>query len=263
MTVTSLEHSPLLKAMSTLKRTLDWIGIPLVLAVVLILLYTQVVYKIEPGTMTHTAIFDEAGNPSKLTRYIVNHIEVVFVSGFVAMLTAIPAGILITREGFRDFSGLILGIANIGQTVPSMAILGLSLAFLGIGFQPSILALWFYSLLPIVRNTATGIDEVDRAVIESARGMGMTKRQILFRIELPLALNVIAAGVRTSLVINVGTAALTTFIGWSSLGRPMATGLRVRRFDMVAIAAVITAVFAIGLDFVMGKVQEALAPRGV
>jgi osmoprotectant transport system permease protein len=187
----------------------------------------------------------------------------VFVSGFVAMLTAIPAGILITREGFSDFSGLILGVANIGQTVPSMAILGLSFSFLGIGFKPSILALWFYSLLPIVRNTATGIDEVDAAVIESARGMGMTKRQILFRIELPLALNVIAAGVRTSMVINVGTAALTTFIGWPSLGHLMAAGLRVARFDMVAIAAVLTAVFAIGLDFVMGKVQIALAPRGV
>lgn len=263
MTTTSLERSPLSRVMSTVKEILDWIGIPLVLVIVVILLYSRVIYRIDPDTMTYRALFDNAGNPSKLTRYIVYHIEAVFVSGFVAMLTAIPAGILITREGFRDFSGLILGVANIGQTVPSMAILGLSLAFLGIGFQPSILALWFYSLLPIVRNTATGIDEVDRAVIESARGMGMTKRQILLRIELPLALNVIAAGVRTSMVINVGTAALTTFIGWSSLGHLMAAGLRVARFDMVAIAAVLTAVFAIGLDFVMGKVQEALAPRGV
>jgi osmoprotectant transport system permease protein len=144
-----------------------------------------------------------------------------------------------------------------------MAILGLSLAFLGLGLQPTILALWLYSLLPIVRNTATGIDEVDKAVIEAARGMGMTKRQILFRIELPLAMNVIMAGIRTAVVINVGTAALSTFIGWPSLGHPMAAGIRLRRDDMVAIAAVLTAVFAIGLDFLMGKVQEILAPKGV
>jgi ABC-type proline/glycine betaine transport system permease subunit len=204
MTASALDRSPVLKVASTLRAILDWIGIPLVLTIVVILLYNQVIYRIDPGTMTYRAIFDDAGNPSKLTRYVVYHVEAVFVSGFVAMLTAIPAGVLITREGFRDFS-----------------------------------------------------------VIESARGMGMTKRQILFRIELPLALNVIAAGVRTSMVINVGTAALTTFIGWPSLGHLMAAGLRVARFDMVAIAAVLTAVFAIGLDFVMGKVQIALAPRGV
>jgi osmoprotectant transport system permease protein len=242
---------------------MGWVGVPVLLAIVVVLLYNQVIYRIEPETMSYRALFDEAGQPSKLTRYILVHIEVVFVSALVAVLTAVPAGILITREGFRDFAPLILGVANIGQTVPSMAILGLSMAFLGIGFKPAILALWFYSLLPIVRNTATGIDEVDPAIIEAARGMGMTKRQILFRIEIPLALNVIMAGIRTAVVINVGTAALATFIGVANLGHPMAAGIRVRRDDMVAVAAVLTAVFAIGLDFVMGKIQELLAPRGV
>ncbi|HID64424.1 MAG TPA: ABC transporter permease [Anaerolineae bacterium] len=213
--------------------------------------------------MTYRMFFDGTGQPAKLTRYILLHIEVVFVSVLLAVLVAVPAGILITREGFRDFAPLILGVANIGQTVPSMAILGLSYSFLGIGFKPSILALWFYSLLPIVRNTATGIDEVDPAIIEAARGMGMTRRQILFRIEIPLAVNVIMAGIRTAVVINVGTAALATFIGWPTLGHPMAAGIRVRRNDMVAVAAVLTAVFAIGLDFVMGKIQQLVAPRGV
>jgi osmoprotectant transport system permease protein len=263
MTAASLERPRLSKAMPVLREILSWVGVPILLAIVVLLLYNQVVYRIEPETMSYRAIFDEDGQPSKLTRYILLHIEVVFVSALLAVLVAVPAGILITREGFRDFAPLILGIANIGQTVPSMAILGLSMTSLGIGFNPSLLALWFYSLLPIVRNTATGIDEVDRAIIEAARGMGMTKRQILFRIELPLALNVIAAGVRTAVVINVGTAALTTFIGWSSLGHLMAAGLRVKRMQMVIVAAVLTAVFAIGLDFVMGKVQQLLAPRGV
>jgi osmoprotectant transport system permease protein len=187
----------------------------------------------------------------------------VFISSGLAIISAVPAGILITRDGFRDFSSLILGVANIGQTIPSMAILGLSLAFLGLGLEPTVLALWLYSLLPIVRNTATGINEVDPAIIESALGMGMTKRQILFRIELPLAVNVIMAGIRTAVVINVGTAALSTFIGWPSLGHPMAAGIRVRRDDMVAVAAVLTAVLAIGLDFLMGKIQDILAPKGV
>jgi osmoprotectant transport system permease protein len=246
-----------------LRQILGWVAVPILLAVIVILLYTQVINQIEPATMTYRMFYDDAGTTSKLTRYINNHIIAVFISSSLAIIFAVPAGVLITREGFRDFSSLILGIANIGQTVPSMAILGLSLAFLGLGLQPTILALWLYSLLPIIRNTATGINEVDRAVIESALGMGMTKRQILFRIELPLAVNVIMAGIRTAVVINVGTAALSTFIGWQSLGHPMAAGIRVRRDDMVAIAAVLTAVFAIGLDFLMGKLQEIIAPKGV
>jgi osmoprotectant transport system permease protein len=259
----STPRTRLADATSILRRFLGWIGIPILLTIVIVLLYTLVINRIEPGTMTYRMFYDSEGQTTKLTRYIVYHIEAVFISSILAILTAIPAGIIITREGFRDFAPLILGIANIGQTVPSMAILGLSLAFLGLGLQPTILALWLYSLLPIVRNTATGIDEVDKAVIEAARGMGMTKRQILFRIELPLAMNVIMAGIRTAVVINVGTAALSTFIGWPSLGHPMAAGIRLRRDDMVAIAAVLTAVFAIGLDFLMGKVQEILAPKGV
>lgn len=259
----SLERPGSSKAPLVLKKILNWVGIPILLAIVVVLLYNLVVYRIEPETMTYRAFFDETGQPARLARYIRLHIEVVFVSALLAVLVAVPAGILITREGFRDFAPLILGIANIGQTVPSMAILGLSMAFLGLGFKPAVLALWFYSLLPIVRNTATGIDEVDQAIIEAALGMGMTRRQILFRIELPLSVNVIAAGIRTAVVINVGTAALTTFIGWSTLGHPMAAGIRVRRDDMVAVAAVLTAVFAVGLDFIMGKAQQLLAPRGV
>jgi osmoprotectant transport system permease protein len=251
------------KTATLFRETLSWMAIPLVLIIITVLLYTQVINRLEPRTMTYRMFIDEVGKSSKLTRYIVFHIEVVFVSALLAMLIAVPAGILITREGFRDFSPLILGVANIGQTVPSMAILGLSYSFLGLGFKPAILALWFYSLLPIIRNTATGIDEVDPAIIEAARGMGMTKRQILFRIELPLALNVIFAGIRTAVVINVGTAALATFIGWPTLGHPMAAGIRLRRDDMVMVAAVLTAVFAIGLDFFMGKFQDFLAPRGV
>jgi len=258
-----LERLRLSKAIPVLKEIMGWVGVPILLAIVVVLLYNQVVYRIEPDTMTYRMFFDGTGQPAKLTRYILLHIEVVFVSVLLAVLVAVPAGILITREGFRDFAPLILGVANIGQTVPSMAILGLSYSFLGIGFKPSILALWFYSLLPIVRNTATGIDEVDPAIIEAARGMGMTRRQILFRIEIPLAVNVIMAGIRTAVVINVGTAALATFIGWPTLGHPMAAGIRVRRNDMVAVAAVLTAVFAIGLDFVMGKIQQLVAPRGV
>ncbi|RLC92299.1 MAG: ABC transporter permease [Chloroflexi bacterium] len=263
MTATSFGRLRTSNVTPVLKEVLGWVVVPILLAIVVVLLYNQVIYRIEPETMTYRMFFDQTGRPAKLTRYILLHMEVVFVSALLAVLTAVPAGILITREGFRDFAPLILGVANIGQTVPSMAILGLSMAFLGIGFKPSIFALWFYSLLPIVRNTATGIDEVDRAVIEAARGMGMTKRQILFRIELPLALNIIFAGIRTAVVINVGTAALVTFIGWPTLGHPIAAGLRVRRTDMVVVASILIAVFAIGLDFIMGKVQQLLAPRGV
>ncbi|RLC98053.1 MAG: ABC transporter permease, partial [Chloroflexi bacterium] len=138
----------------------------------------------------------------------VEHLRLILISTGLAIAAAVPAGILITRRGFRDFSGLILGVANIGQSVPSIAILAVFMGILGIGAKTAIFALWLYALLPIVRNTATGIEEVDPNIIEAATGMGMTSRQILLQIELPLAFPVMFAGMRTAAVINVGTAAL-------------------------------------------------------
>jgi osmoprotectant transport system permease protein len=238
-----------------LRGILSWTVIPSLLVIAVVLLYVSVIAKVEPGSMNSRVI-----TPDKLRVMAWQHLKLVLISSTLAIVTAVPAGILITRRAFKDLASVIVNFANIGQTVPSIAILGLSMTYLGIGFQPAIFALWLYALLPIVRNTYTGITEVDPAVIEAARGMGMTDRQILFRIELPLALSIIFAGIRTSVVINVGTAALATFIGVRDLGLPIAAGLRVRRDEMVLAGGTLIAVFAIAMDFILSKIEARLAP---
>ncbi len=239
----------------TVRDFLSWTVIPGLLILAVVLLYVLVIEQVEPGSMNSRVI-----TPDRLRIMIWQHIKLVLISSSLAILTAVPAGILITRRAFKDLAAIIVNFANIGQTVPSIAVLGLSMTYLGIGFQPAVFALWLYALLPILRNTYTGISEVEPAIIEAARGMGMTDAQILFRIELPLALSIIFAGIRTSTVINVGTAALATFIGVRDLGLPIAAGLRVSRNEMVLVGGVLTAVFAIGLDFILGKIEAALAP---
>lgn len=239
----------------SIRTLLSWTVIPLLLVVAVVLLYEFVIAEVEPGSMSSRLI-----TPGQLWQMAWLHVQLVLISSGLAIATAVPAGILITRRPFKDLAGIVVNFANIGQTVPSIAVLGLSMTYLGIGFQPSVFALWLYALLPILRNTYTGINEVDPAIIEAARGMGMTDTEILFRIELPLAMSIIFAGIRTSTVINVGTAALATFIGVRNLGLPIAAGLRVSRHNMVLVGGVLTAVFAIGIDFILGKIENALAP---
>lgn len=237
----------------TMRKILSWTVVPLLLVGTVIALDVFVIARVKPGTMSSRLI-----TPDQITSMAWEHLKLVLVSSGLAIITAIPAGIIITRSAFRDLAGTFMNIANIGQTVPSIAILGLSMTYLGIGFQPAVFALWIYALLPILRNTYTGITGVDPSIIDAARGMGMTSRQILWRIELPLALSVIFAGIRTSVVINVGTAALATFIGVRNLGLPIAAGLQVRRDAMVLVGGVLTAVFAIALDFILGKIEASL-----
>src|ERR1700749_756588 len=138
----------------------------------------------------------------KLLTQTLQHIGLTFISLIIAVLVGLPLGIWITRK--KQFAGTILGIAGVLQTIPSIALLGFLIPLAGIGAKPAIIALLLYALLPIIRNTYTGITGVDAAVKEAAKGMGMNATQLLFKIELPLAMPVILAGIRTATVINVG-----------------------------------------------------------
>src|ERR1700710_765727 len=131
----------------------------------------------------------------KLATQTLQHIGLTFISLFIAVLVGLPLGIWITRK--KQFSGPILGIAGVLQTIPSIALLGFMIPLLGIGAKPAIVALMLYAFLPIIRNTFTGINQVNAAVTDAAKGMGMTSYQILFKVELPLAMPVILAGIRT------------------------------------------------------------------
>jgi len=240
------------------KSIFGWTIIPILIAVVLFLVYQQLLLAIEPGSMEANIIgsYDIGFEPVKDA--VIEHIRLILISTGLAIAVAVPAGILITRKGFRDFSGLILSVANIGQSIPSIAILAIFMGILGLGATTAIFALWLYALLPIVRNTATGIEEVDTNIIEAARGMGMTDREILFQIELPLAFPVMFGGIRTAAVINVGTAALGAFIGAGGLRTFIIVGIPLMRDRMILVGAILTAVLAILVDWILGKIQDRL-----
>ena len=146
-----------------------------------------------------------------------DHIFLVLVAMFFAIFIAVPLGILLTNS--RKYAEPIIGVTAIAQTIPSLALLGFMLPLVGIGKTNAIIALTIYALLPILRNTYTGILEVDPFIIEAGKGMGMTRWQILLMIELPLALPVIMAGIRTSTVISIGVATLATFVECRRIGR--------------------------------------------
>jgi len=237
---------------------LGWTVIPVLMIIVVILVYNQLLLAIEPESMEANIIGSREIGFKNVLDATAEHVRLILISTGLAIAVAVPAGILITRQGFRDFSGLVLGVANVGQSVPSIAILALFMGVLGLGATTAIFALWLYALLPIVRNTATGIEEVDPNVIEAATGMGMTPRQILLQIELPLAFPVMFAGMRTAAVINVGTAALGAFIGAGGLGTFIITGIPLMRDRMILVGAILTAVMAVLVDWILDKVQDRL-----
>ncbi len=191
------------------------------------------------------------------------HLELVLVSSLVTVSVGLLLGVLVTREQFREFLPLVSDLVSAGQTMPTLAIVAIMVPIIGLGFWPTIVALILYGMLPVVRNTIAGIEAVDRFVIESAQGMGMTARQVLWQIELPNASRIILAGIRTSVIINVGTAALGAYAGSGGLGVPIAGGLSQLIYPFVLLGAIPAALLAILLDHVLGKIEFVLTPRGL
>lgn len=190
----------------------------------------------------------------KLLEQMLAHIGLTFISLLFSIIIGIPAGIFISRK--KKWSGAVLGFAGVLQTIPSIALLGFMIPLLGIGAKPAIVALMLYALLPIIRNTYTGIIQVDAAVTDAAKGMGMTSYQILYQVELPLAMPVILAGIRTATVINVGVATLAAYIAAGGLGEFIFGGIALNNTNMILAGAIPAALLAIVFDFLLSKVQH-------
>lgn len=189
---------------------------------------------------------------------MVEHLQLVGIAVSAAIIIALPAGILLSRDIMKDYTGKIISVFNIAQGLPSLAIIALFLPLLGVGFIPAVTALTIYALLPIVRNTIAGINNVEDEIIEAARGMGMNPFQVLYKVELPLALPIIIAGIQTASVITVGTAVISNLIGAGGLGQLIFTGLV--RFDThkILLGSILSAVIAIIIDRLFDLIEKML-----
>src|SRR6266550_4396317 len=200
-------------------------------------------------------------NYTQIFELTLEHVRLVLVSTALAVVVGIPLGILITRRPLLNKP--VLGVANVIQTIPSLALFGFLLPAPWIGARAdrlAILALTLYALLPLIRNTYTGIKGVDRAVIEAGRGMGMTDRQLLWQVELPLSLGVIIAGVRIAAVLSIGLATIAAAIGAGGLGEYIFRGLAMVNDQVILAGAIPAAALAILADVSLGWLEKRLAP---
>ena len=191
------------------------------------------------------------------------HMKLVAISGGLAIAIGVPFGLWLSRPRMRGSAESMMQALNIGSTVPTLAVLALAMSLLGIGTVPAIFALWVASLLPIVRNTYAGMLGVPAYLVEAANGMGMRPMQILRGVELPNALFVTFAGIRTALAINVGTAPLAFLIGGGGLGELIFTGIDLNEPGMMLAGAIPTALLAVLVDFAVGAISYYVVPRGV
>jgi osmoprotectant transport system permease protein len=187
------------------------------------------------------------------------HLQLVIISSSLTILVGIPLGIWATRSSGRSFLPIVNDMTSLGQTFPPVAVLALAVPVFGFGLIPTVVALFLYGLLPIVRNTIAGLGSVPRDLLDAAYGMGMSKMQALFRIEIPLSAQVILAGVRISVIINIGTAMIGAIIGAGGLGSPIIAGLVQDNIAFILEGAIPAALLAILADQFLANIESVFA----
>jgi len=208
----------------------------------------------------------------KLYEYIINNYQLilektgehVYLAGIAVLLACavgIPVGFLITNN--KKAATIVINIANIIQTIPSLALFAFALPLFGIGSDNAIFALFLYALLPIIKNTLIGISNVNPAIREAARGMGMSRSQIMFKVEIPLAISVIMGGVRIATVTGIGIATIATLIGAGGLGQLIYQGIGMWNNEMIFAGAICSALLALTADFLLGLVEKKLTSKGI
>ena len=228
-------------------------GILIVLAALIIWLMLA---PLSPTELTTLA-------PAALWGYTVQHLQLTVLAAVIVLVIAVPLGILLTRNRFRFLSGPVLAIANIGQAAPSIGLLVLLAFWLGFGFWSAVIALVLYGVLPVLRNTMVGLQHVDPRLVEAGRGMGMTSTAVLFTVELPMAVPIMLAGIRTALVLLVGTAALAAFINGGGLGILITTGVQLNLPAVLATGSILVALLALLVDWAGRVVEHVARPKGL
>ncbi|MFA9556750.1 ABC transporter permease [Evansella sp. AB-rgal1] len=189
------------------------------------------------------------------------HLYISFLAILIATCISLPLGIYISRK--KKVAEFYIGITAVLQTIPSLALFGFLVPILGIGIKTALVALIIYALLPILRNTYTGLTGVDEGIMEAGEGMGMTKSQILWKIQLPLALPFLMAGIRTATVLTVGVATLATFVGAGGLGDVIWRGLQSWNNSLVLAGAIPVAFMALFFDYILKMIEKKVTPKGI
>ncbi len=202
-------------------------------------------------------------NWSYILEKLWQHFYIFLISWALAIVAGILLGIFVTRSGKEKIGKVVLSISGAAQAIPSIAIIALIFVFLGIGALPAMVALFIYSLVPIVFNSASGLLNVDPAVKESARGMGMSNSQILRKVELPLVIPTVFSGIRTAAIINIGTAAIAATIGAGGLGEIILLGLRMMSYTRILAGAIPVTLLAIVVDIILARLQKRIISPGL
>ncbi|CAM5601140.1 ABC transporter permease OS=Streptomyces tendae OX=1932 GN=GUR47_07765 PE=3 SV=1 [Streptomyces tendae] len=199
----------------------------------------------------------------QVTKALWQHVQLTVISTFFVLIIAIPLGILLTRGAFRKATPFAMAFANMGQATPAIGLLALLVIWLGIGRRAALIGIIVYAVLPVLSNTIAGLKANDPTLLEAARGIGMSPLGVLTRVELPLAVPLILAGVRTALVLNVGTATLATFGGGGGLGVLITTGITSQRMPVLVLGSVLTVALALLVDWLASLAELLLRPRGL
>ncbi|MBU6535976.1 ABC transporter permease [Streptomyces sp. NPDC057245] len=199
----------------------------------------------------------------QVTKALWQHVELTVISTFFVLIIAIPLGVLLTRGAFRRATPFAMAFANMGQATPAIGLLALLVIWLGIGRRAALIGIIIYAVLPVLSNTIAGLRANDPTLLEAARGIGMSPLGVLTRVELPLAVPLILAGVRTALVLNVGTATLATFGGGGGLGVLITTGITSQRMPVLVLGSILTVALALLVDWLASLAELLLRPRGL
>ncbi|POX49433.1 permease [Streptomyces sp. Ru71] len=199
----------------------------------------------------------------QVSKALWQHVQLTVISTFFVLIIAIPLGILLTRPAFRRATPVAMTFANMGQATPAIGLLALLVIWLGIGRRSALIGMIAYAILPVLSNTIAGLRANDPMLLEAARGIGMSPLGVLLRVELPLGVPLILAGVRTALVLNVGTATLAVFGGGGGLGTLITTGITTQRMPVLILGSILTVSLALLVDWLASLAELLLKPRGL
>lgn len=261
-TVSEKAKAPEMEALPNLQRTqrpvLKWSDL-LVPFFCFVVLGVDVLYLLNADL---DSIVQRAVEPARVWRRTLDHIQISLLIAGLVMLIAVPFGVMVTRDRFKWTAPPVLGFANAGQSAPSIGLLAIVGIFF-IGLWPVVFILTAYSVLPVLRNTIVGLQQVDPGVKDAARGMGMSPLGILFRVELPLAVPIIGTGARTALVLAVAVVPFGDFLGAGGLGIMVFASIKLARFEVLVLACLLIASLALLLDWAGGLLQRMFTPRGI